>query len=206
MKRSTCVMTWAISATLLATMAACSDAPAVASAAGGDAADGAANQTDAKGADAATGDTAMMMPQTQAPSAATAAILAKIKDYHSWPKFAENATPKLSQSHMKMWVVTYHNDVVTQAIANKTLPLPDGAILVKDNGMSADDPMPMPTIMAKQGGQWYWIEATPDGKVVIDEMMDKGKPLEGHDVKMCTGCHAAQKDKNDWIFVHDFGK
>jgi len=185
----------------LTALAACSSSATNAGATGADTATG-----DSATADAPMGDTTMAMPPTQAPSADTKAILAKIKDYHTWPTFAENATPKLSQSHMKMWVVTYHNDVVTKAMAAKTLPLPDGAILVKDNGMSATDPMPMPTVMAKQNGEWYWIEATHDGQVVIDEMMDKGKPLEGPGVAMCTGCHGAQKDKNDWIFVHDFNK
>lgn len=155
--------------------------------------------------DMMTGGDMMMPPMTTA-SAETKAILDKIKDYHSWDKFAENNTPKMSKMHMNMWVVTYHNSVVKDAIANKTLPLPDGAIIVKDNMMSATDMMPMPTVMAKQNGKWYWIEASHDGKVVVDEMMDKGKPLEGYDVKMCTGCHAPQKDKNDWLFTHDFTK
>jgi len=121
-------------------------------------------------------------------------------------KFADNAVPKQSASHMKMWVVTYHNDIVKTAMANKTLPLPDGAIIVKENMAKETDTTGMPTVMAKQGGKWYWIEATPDGKVVVDTMMDKGKPLESYDPNMCTGCHVQQKDKNDWVFVHDFSK
>lgn len=41
------------------------------------------------------------------------------------------------------------------------------------------------------------------GQVVVDEMADKGKPLEGYDVKMCVMCHAGAKD-NDQIFTHPF--
>lgn len=166
----------------------------------------AATAGDSAATDSAGSDSTAPMMATVEPNTQTKALLAAIKDYKSWDKFAENATPKLSSSHMNMWVVTYHNSVVKTAIANKTLPLPDGSIIVKDNGMSATDPMPMPTIMSKQAGKWYWVEATPDGKVVVDSMMDKGKPLEGNDVQMCTGCHGKQKDSNDWVFVHDFAK
>jgi hypothetical protein len=145
-----------------------------------------------------------MMPPTVEPSADTKALLDAIKDHETWPKFDENSTPKLSKSHMNMWVVTYHNDVVTKAIADKTLPLPDGSILVKDNFAKQDDAMPMAvTVMSKQGGTWYWVEATSMGKVVVDEMADKGTPLEGYDAKLCVMCHSGAKD-NDEVFTHQF--
>jgi mono/diheme cytochrome c family protein len=59
------------------------------------------------------------------------------------------------------------------------------------------------TVMSKQNGSWYWLEATPDGKVIVDDMMDKGAPLEGKDVAMCVGCHTSAAD-NDMVFTHDF--
>ena len=103
-----------------------------------------------------------------------------------------------------MYVLAHHNDVVGQAIADKTLPLPDGSIIVKDNFAKADDSMPMAvTVMSKQGGKWYWIEASPDGMVMVDQMMDVGAPLEGNDVKMCVGCHVSWKD-NDYVGTHVF--
>lgn len=142
------------------------------------------------------------MPQAAEPSAATKAIWAQIQGYSSWPTFAENPSPKMSDSHMKMFVVSHYNDVVGAAITSKTLPLPDGAIIVKDNFMMASDTAPMAvTVMAKQAGKWYWVEAMPDGMVMLDPM---GKPLEG-DVAMCTGCHSSGQ-ANDFVLTHDFSQ
>lgn len=142
------------------------------------------------------------MPQAVEPSAATKAIWADLQGYGSWPTFAENPTPKASQSHMKAYVLAHYNDVVAAAIAGKTLPLPDGAIIVKDNFMSPTDAQPMAvTVMAKQAGSWYWIEAMPNGMVMVDTT---GQPLEGN-VAMCTGCHDGAK-ANDDVLTHDFTK
>lgn len=144
------------------------------------------------------------MPMMVEPSADTKAVWDKISGYQSWPTFPESGTPTMSESHMKMFVLAHHNDVVAKAITDKTIPLPDGSIIVKDNFMKADDKMPMAvTVMSKQGGQWYWIEASPDGKVIVDDMVDKGKPLEGTEVKMCVGCHSSWKD-NDYVGTHKF--
>lgn len=49
---------------------------------------------------------------------------AKTDSYATWPTFTENSAPKPSKAHMNMYVVTFHNDVVTAAIAAHTLPLP----------------------------------------------------------------------------------
>ncbi len=165
---------------------------------------GCASDDDDSGAGGAGGTGGGMQMQTAEPSAESKALWAKIQGYSTWAKFTENQTPVPSKSHMDMFVVTYHNDVVADAVTNNTLPLPDGAILVKDNFASADAAMPMAvTVMSKEGGEWYWLEATPDGKVVIDSMMDKGKPLEGKGVTMCVGCHDGAKD-NDQVFTHKF--
>jgi hypothetical protein len=154
------------------------------------------------GSNGSTPSTAMG-PQTATPSAASSALLAGIAGYQNWPKFPENSTPKQSASHMNMFVVTFHNDVVTQAISAKTLPLPEGAIIVKQNLAKATDTQPMAlTVMSKQSGAWYWLEATPDGKVILDSM---GKPLEGTDVAMCANCHDMHAS-NDDLITHDFSK
>jgi hypothetical protein len=82
------------------------------------------------------------------------------------------------------------------------LPLPEGAILVKENYMHATDPMPMAlTVMSKQGGKWYWVEQMPDGSAVVDDAM--GTPLEGTNVQMCIGCHSTQS-ANDDVYTHSF--
>jgi hypothetical protein len=144
--------------------------------------------------------------KTVPPSPETQQLLGRISGYRTWMKFPENLTPKLSAQHGNMYVVAYHNDIVKQAMERKLLPLPDGALIVKDNLAMPSDAMPMViTVMSKQSEKWYWLEATPEGQVVVDEMVDKGKPLEGFGVAMCTGCHGARKDTNDYIFTHDFG-
>lgn len=165
---------------------------------GGDGGTGGATSSGGAGGSGGTGG--MVAPETTEPSPDTQAIWTQIADYaKSWTVLGAS-TPAPSMSHANMYVVTYHNDVVGDAIANNTLPLPDGAILVKDNFMSPDDAMPMAvTVMAKQAGAWYWIRATPDGKVFVGPDQ---KPMEG-DVAMCAGCHSGAAD-NDSVFSHDF--
>jgi hypothetical protein len=136
------------------------------------------------------------------PSAQSRAVFAQAKAYASWPTFAENPEPKASKGHMDMFVVTYHNDVVTTAIAAHTLPLPDGAIIVKENRMKADEPAHALTIMSKQGGKWYWLETSPDGGQV---MTMNDMPQEGFEAPMCVKCHA-DAAKNDYVFTHSFAK
>jgi len=147
----------------------------------------------------ATGGTSKEMKmQTAEPSATTKEVLGQIAGYQSWPKFTENATPKQSKGHMNMFVLAFHNDVVTGALEAKTLPLPDGSIIVKQNMAKATDSAPMAiTVMAKRGGKWHWSETTPDGKVVVME----GKALEGEDVGMCVNCHQQSED-NDFVVTH----
>lgn len=61
-----------------------------------------------------------------APSAASAAILDGIKDYASWPKFDEMPAPAKSEGHMNMFVLGFHNQVVSDAIARSGRELPLG--------------------------------------------------------------------------------
>ncbi len=135
------------------------------------------------------------------PSAESQAVLAQTHGYETWPTFAENAAPMASKGHMNMYVVTYHNDVVANAVAAHTLPLPDGAVIVKQNKPTADAPPRNLTIMSKQSGTWYWLNATPDGKVIT--VNDMG--LEGFDVPMCADCHD-DASNNDYVFLHSFGE
>lgn len=150
-----------------------------------------------------SGDMKMEMKMGMAaPSAASAAILDGLKDYASWPKFDEMPAPTKSEGHMNMFVLGFHNQVVTDAIAKGTVPLPDGAVIVKQQ-MQAADAAPMSiTVMSKQNGQWYWIDATPDGKSV---MTMNGMPMEGTEVAMCKDCHDNAAD-NDFVLTHKFAK
>ncbi|MBT9555539.1 MAG: hypothetical protein IV100_05885 [Myxococcales bacterium] len=131
------------------------------------------------------------------PSPATQALFDAIEGYAAWPKFEAAKEKTLSASHMNMWVVAYHNDVVTKALADSTFPLPVGSILVKENFAGKDDAMPMAlTVMEKTEMGWYWLEGTPNGKVIVGS---NGKAHEGHDVPMCSSCH--KSDVNDGVLI-----
>src|SRR5262245_10379990 len=84
-------------------------------------------------------DAVMMGPKTAEASAETKRVLGLTTGYKSWSKFAENQTPKPSVAHEGMFVVAYHNQVVAQALASKTLPLPDGSVIVKENMARPND-------------------------------------------------------------------
>ena len=186
------------SALLVLSLAAC----------GGKAKEADTAPADHAGSGAMSGDMAMQMQMQMkmkigmaAASADSQALIAKASSYATWPRFTENSEPKASKAHMNMYVVTYHNDVVTAAIAAHTLPLPDGAVIVKQNKMKPDAPPQSLTIMSKQGGKWYWLDAMPDGKVVtINDM-----PQEGFGAPMCTKCHDDAAN-NDYVFTHSFAK
>ena len=135
-----------------------------------------------------------------APTGEAKALLEKVKDYKSWPTFPDATAPKLSKGHGGLYVLAYHNDVVGQAVASHALPLPDGSIIVKENRPQADAAPAALSIMSKQGGGWYWLQATPDGKVVTA----KGKPMAGA-VKGCAGCHSQASD-NDQVYTYKFAR
>jgi hypothetical protein len=127
-------------------------------------------------------------------------VLAKTQGYARWPTFPENPQPTFSKQHFKMWVLAHYNEVVARAIQNKTLPLPEGATIVKDNFESANADKPtLISTMSKRGGRWYFVQSTPEGKVVVQD----GKPQAGYNLAGCTSCHS-QASENDQIYTHEF--
>ncbi len=88
----------------------------------------------------------------------------------------------------------YANGIALKA-AREDKPMPNGAIIVKENygedkkTLMAVTPMYRVKGYNPDGGDWFWGKYGPDGKV-----MAAGKP------KGCIGCHGAQKDK-DWLFT-----
>ncbi len=134
------------------------------------------------------------------PSAETTPVLAAAQGYASWPKFPENQQPMKSEGHMGMFVLAFHNTVVGDAITAKTLPLPDGAVIVKEEMMSADAKPTSVTIMSKQGGEWYYVKASPD---LMKVMTMKDMAMEGKSVGMCKDCHENGSD-NDFVLTHKF--
>lgn len=75
----------------------------------------------------------------------------------------------------------------------------DGAIIVKEN-YTADKKFVALSVMYNikgynpNGGDWFWIKYSPDGKV---------ETVGG--VKGCIDCHARKKD-NDYTFTGDMKK
>jgi hypothetical protein len=133
-------------------------------------------------------------------SADAQALWDTLSGYTSWSQFPEATERQQSQAHSGMWVLSYVNDTVGTAIEEGTVPLPDGAIIVKENYMGEDDETPMAlTVMSKMSGDWYWVQGTPDGQVFLGP----DGPLEGKDVGMCVMCHSAAED-NDFVMSHTF--
>jgi hypothetical protein len=139
--------------------------------------------------------------QSVAPGAEAKAVLEAIRGYQKWPHFAENVQPKRSLAHHGLWVLVFHNEVVTAAVAKHQLPLPDGSLLVKENRFTADGEVVLLTVMSKQHGRWYWLEVTPQGQVV----QAAGAKVAGFGVKACAGCHEQNVD-NDAVFTHPFSE
>jgi hypothetical protein len=138
---------------------------------------------------------------TVEPPAEARTVLRQTSGYQSWPRFADNRSPKRSEGHDNMFVLAFHNDVVGRAIEDGTTSLPDGSVIVKENRPSAQAPAMNLTVMAKRGGQWYWIKATPDARRVFTE---NGDPVAGRDLAACAGCHA--QAPADSVFTHDLSR
>ena len=92
-------------------------------------------------------------------------------------------------------VTTYLNPVAFRSIGGKR-GMAEGSIIVLEN-YDSDKKLTGLTTMYKVGGynpgagDWYWLEATPRGKVV-----DFGK------VQSCIDCHRAQT-KNDYVWTDE---
>jgi hypothetical protein len=90
-------------------------------------------------------------------------------------------------------LTTFVNNTASYSIKKKK-GLADGSIIVKEN-YTAEKKFVALTVMYKikgynpEGGDWFWVKYSPDGKVEAS-----GK------VKGCIDCHAKQKD-NDYLFT-----
>lgn len=130
-----------------------------------------------------------------AATGATQEILEQARDYRSWQMFPRYAQqPVFSKGHGKAYVVAWYNDAAGPAVKAGGQSYPDGSILVKENRPSPDAPPSALTVMAKRGGAWHWVKATPDWKVLTAG----GKPVAGADVAACAGCHTAAP--SDMVF------
>ena len=88
---------------------------------------------------------------------------------------------------------TFVNEAARVALAEGRFPLPDGAVIVKEN-YDAEGRLYNLAVMHKvkgynpEGGDWFWGYFTPEGGVLFE-----GKPA------LCVGCHT-QKKASDWVF------
>lgn len=122
-------------------------------------------------------------------------LLQKIQGYRSWARFSDFAKgPKPSKGHGGAFVIAYHNDVAAKAAQDGKSAFPDGSIVVKENRSRPEGSPGSITTMAKQGGAWFFLKTTPDGKVFTA----KGKPVAGTDLDGCTGCHSMSE--HDLVF------
>lgn len=134
-------------------------------------------------------------PGAVAPTGATEEILQEARGYRSWQKFPRYVQqPVLSKGHGNAYVVAWYNDAAGPSVKGGGQSYPDGSIIVKENRPKPDAEPSAITVMAKRGGAWHWIKATPAWKVLTAG----GKPIAGPDVAACAGCHTAAE--SDMVF------
>ncbi|SHE42687.1 Cytochrome P460 [Desulfacinum infernum DSM 9756] len=116
-------------------------------------------------------------------------------DYTQWKFFPGKEGIYPGQSPHGAYLKVYVNDIAYEA-AKEGRPMPEGAIIVKENYGKDQKTLMAVTPMYKvkgynpEGGDWFWGKYGPDGKV-----MAAGK------VDGCIRCHSVHKTK-DWRFLH----
>jgi hypothetical protein len=118
--------------------------------------------------------------------------ISRQNDYHRWPMFPGTIAMYPGQPPHGAFLTTYVSDTTLKALENRPGPLPDGAILVKEN-YSPEKKLAAVTVMYRKagynpaGGDWFWLKYASGGKILA----------EGR-VEGCINCHKAVAD-NDWI-------
>ena len=113
------------------------------------------------------------------------------KSWGHWPGYDDIYPGK---SPHGAYLKLYANPAALKA-AREGKPMPDGAIIVKENygkdktTLMAVTPMYRVKGYNPEGGDWFWGKYGPDGTVQA-----AGKP------KGCIECHGVQK-ANDWLFT-----
>jgi hypothetical protein len=112
-------------------------------------------------------------------------ILQRVRGYEHWPRFARYDLPPIqSQGHSDQFVVGYYNDVATHAALGRDLTYLEGSVLVLEDRQVIETPPRTLSVMARLNERWFWLESTPDGRVLIE----RGQPIAGH-VRSCITCH-----------------
>lgn len=111
--------------------------------------------------------------------------------WNTWPGYPDLYPGK---SPHGAYLKLYANEVAIQA-AKEGKPMPNGAIIVKENygedqtTLMAVTPMYKVSGYHPEAGDWFWAKYGPDGTI------DKEGKVEG-----CIECHKTVADK-DWIFT-----
>lgn len=109
----------------------------------------------------------------------------------TWPGYPDIYPGK---SPHGAYLKLYANGLARKA-AREGKPMPDGAIIVKENyaedkkTLMAITPMYRVKGYNPEAGDWFWAKYEPDGNVVTS-----GK------VTGCIDCHRSQ-DEKDWLFT-----
>ena len=120
--------------------------------------------------------------------------ISKTNPYKKWGVWPGHEGMYPGNSPHGAYVKLYANDSALKA-ARDGMPMPYGAILVKENYSKDQKTLMLITPMYKVKGfspgedAWFWAKYSPDGT-----------PMQVGKVGGCMNCHSAQKSR-DWIFT-----
>ncbi len=138
------------------------------------------------------------------PSEQAAELIAAIEGYEQWEHHEGMDEPYESGHPGDVWVIPYANEVGHQAVADQQLPIPEGAIFVKEEYADADgEELTGVTVMEKlseEMGDWYWLKTDPELQGVMEM---EGMALEGPDVEGCVNCHG-EASGQDYLMLPEF--
>jgi hypothetical protein len=135
--------------------------------------------------------------KTELPAASGAALWQYLKkaDYaQKWKIWPGTHAFYPGKSPHGAFLTTYVNGPALKGIEAKKGTMPDGAVIAKQN-FDRDKKYVALTVMYKvkgynpEGGDWFWAEYSPAGKVGAE-----GK------ISGCINCHSKARD-NDFIFT-----
>lgn len=139
---------------------------------------------------AAVAIAAQDMPEPEAASFWT--YMTETNPYTEWKPWPGQEDMYPGTSPHGAFLKLFVNDVALKAI-KEDKPMPDGAIIVKENyGKDKEKLMAITPMYLKKGynpdaGDWFWAKYGPEG-----EVMSSGK-VEG-----CIGCH---RTRDNWLFT-----
>lgn len=111
-------------------------------------------------------------------------------DYRTWALWPGTSERYPGTEPHGMLLTTYVNEPARTALESGRYPLPDGAIVVKENYMP-DGTYDASTVMVKRAGyapdhnDWFWAKYDAAGTAEV-----AGR------VEMCQSCHAAARDRD----------